>query len=93
VVEEKEEPTVAKVYNNSGTPSVGLRMPQAKEYLGKLMVIIKCEDPEGAGWPFGYHVWFKNPSDGYADLRCECLEKKEKASTAKPKNTRASGPW
>jgi hypothetical protein len=86
--QEEEKRKVAKVYDNGGYPAVGLGA-QETQLIGRIMVMVKCKDPEGKGWPFGYHVWFILPGEAYADLRCDCLDVKGGAGAKSAGRARA----
>ncbi len=87
---EEPERKVAKVYDNGGSPSVGLGK-ENKQLLGKVLVMVKCKDPSGKGWPFGYHAWFITPGEAYKDLRCECID--EDSGVPLGKKPRAVRAW
>ncbi len=83
-----EEPReVHKVYSNGGGAAVHLGRANRK-LVGNVMVMVKCKDPQGKGWPFGWHVWFIVPGEAYKDLKCECLDPPS-GSKSTGANTRA----
>ena len=78
---------VHKVYENGGGAAVHLGVGN-KKLVGSIMVMVRCRDPEGKGWPFGWHVWFIVPGEAYKDLRCECVDVKEVSTGRSRANTR-----
>ena len=73
--EPKEETKFAKIYDNSGYPTMGLRVKGAREYIGGYAATVPCVN---GGW----HLWLKTPNEPIPPCDCDPKKKEDRKSWA-----------